>query len=66
MINPQEYADFVDTLDALIAKARRLGLYRTAKKIHKAVTEARSETFEAMPQNVPVVKFIIGPIREQR
>jgi hypothetical protein len=62
VIAPQEYTDYVNDLIILLHRARALGLYRTAKKVHKAVNEARSETFEAMPHLTATINFIIGPV----
>lgn len=60
------YAEFLESIEKLMARARTLGLYRTAKKLHKALDEGRSEQFEATPpSNRVTVKFKIGPVVEQ-
>lgn len=64
MIAPNVYQAFVDDLDDKVVLARKLGLYRTAKRLHKAKTVARGEIPEAMPR-VPEIVFRVGPVREQ-
>lgn len=58
------YRALVEQLEDQVALARKLGLYRTAKRIHKAVKVARGEIPEAMPRT-PEIEFRIGPVREQ-
>lgn len=66
MINPAAYTDFVASLDDAVARARMLGLYRTAERLHEALREARGEVHEAMPRDVPTVEWTVGPVSEQR
>jgi len=65
MINPLAYVEFIHTLDEQMERARVLGLFRTAEKVHAALNEARSEQFEAAPREPVSVDFKIGPVREQ-
>lgn len=65
MIDPKSYVTFVEQLEALMKQSHRLQLYRTQEKLHKALREARSEVVEVIPTNVPIIKFIIGPIEDQ-
>lgn len=39
-----------------------LQLLRTRKRLHQALLVARGEIPEVIPTNIPVVKFIIGPV----
>jgi hypothetical protein len=64
-INPRAYSDLAFDLTERMQRARALGLYRTAEKIHKALRECRAETPEAMPLSPVTVTFKIGPVREQ-
>jgi len=64
MINPKSYDKFLADIGDLIPEARRLGLFRTAEKLHHALIEGRSERFEAQPNEI-VVEFSLGPVREQ-
>jgi len=64
MIAPSVYQALVDDLDNKMVLARKLGLYRTAKRLHKALVVARWEIPEAMPR-VPEIVFRVGPVREQ-
>lgn len=47
MISSIKYDDFLTKLEALMYLARSLGLFRTTKKLHRALNEGRSERFEA-------------------
>lgn len=66
MINPAAYDAFLEGLEDAMARARMLGLWRTAQQLHQALNEGRSERFEAQPTNVPVVEFRVGPVTEQK
>jgi hypothetical protein len=65
VINPAAYDTLNDQIEAIMRQARRLGLFRSAKKLHDALNEARSERFEAQPTDVPTIEWRIGPVREQ-
>lgn len=56
---PKTYRDFINSLEASMRKARDLGLFRTAKRIHRALEEARSEAVEAAPE-LPTVTTVIS------
>lgn len=58
-------AEFLDAIEALMRQARSLGLYRTTEKLHAALNEARSETWEATPTNPVSVRWTIGPVTDQ-
>lgn len=62
---PKAYQQFADDLADLIPRARGLGLFRTAEKVHAALMEARSETFEAMPRDEVTINFVVGPFGRQ-
>jgi hypothetical protein len=64
-IAPKEYTDYANTLEALVSKGRALGLWRTSEKVHDALNEARSETFEAMPRNMITLNIDIGPVTQK-
>ncbi len=64
MIVPDLYEAFVDGIEDQMVLARKLGLYRTAKRLHRALKVARGEIPEAMPR-VPEIVFRTGPVREQ-
>ena len=66
MIAPLEYTKFIDDIKALMDKATPLGLFRTRHKLHKALHEAREETFEAIPPKVVNVVFTIGPVSQRQ
>lgn len=65
MINPQAYQDFIDELERAIQGARHLGLFRTARRVHKALQTAREEQFEAQPPVDVTIEWVVGPVREQ-
>lgn len=65
-INPKAYDSALERLEDSMREARRLGMFRTAEKVHEALNIARSERFEADPATDLTVEFTIGPIREQR
>jgi len=60
---PREYADFIDVLEAGVAKARDLKLWRTSERLQGALREARGEAPEIA--NDATVAFRFGPVREQ-
>jgi hypothetical protein len=66
MINPKSYDNALAAIEDSMAEARRLGLFRTAHLLHKALEEGRSERFEAQPQVDLTIEFTVGPIREQK
>ncbi len=66
MINPATYDEVLEDLEVLMRRMRRLGLSRTAGRVHAVLDEARAERYEAQPAGLPTVEFTIGPIREQR
>ena len=66
MINPQAYDRALDSVDASIAEMRKLGMFRTAEQLHRALEEGRSERFEAQPREDVTIAFKVGPVREQR
>jgi hypothetical protein len=65
VINPKAYDDVIEQIRADMERSRNLGLFRTAEKLHAALSEARSERFEAQPTGVATIKWKIGPVREQ-
>jgi len=65
VIVPAQYEAFVESIAQSVERARLLGLFRTAERLHEALREARSETFEAMPRNVAEIVFTIGPVESK-
>jgi hypothetical protein len=65
VIDPRAYQELAQRLEDEMARARALGLYRSAEKIHAALREVRAETPEAMPAGTPEVRIKLGPVREQ-
>ncbi len=65
MINPQSYDRALETVKDSMAEMRRLGMFRTAEQLHRALEEGRSERFEAQPDVDVTISFSVGPIREQ-
>ena len=66
MVNPQAYDRALDHVDDAIVEMRKLGMFRTAEILHRALEEGRSERFEAQPKDDVTIKFTFGPVREQR
>lgn len=64
MINPKAYDALIDQIETDMKRARTLGLFRSAEKLHAALNEARSERFEAQPE-VPILEWRIGVVTEQ-
>lgn len=62
MIDPKAYTEFLEQLEALMKSSHSLQLLRTRKRLHQALLVARGEIPEVIPTNIPVVKFIIGPV----
>ncbi len=62
MISPTAYVEFLEQLEMLLQQSNSLQLFRTRKKLHRALQEARFEIPEVIPTNIPEVKFIIGPV----
>ncbi len=60
------YDRFLHGLETAVATARTLGLYRTAKELHAALNEGRSERFEAQPPPITVtgggLRFQLLPV----
>lgn len=65
MIAPNVYKAFLDNVEDQMVLARKLGLPRTVKHLHKALTVARGEIPEAIPRVPEIVFTRIGPVREQ-
>ena len=65
MFSKETYLLFINEIEDEMFKARTLGLFRTAKKLHRALNEARSEMFEAIPDNTVHAEFKIGPVSKQ-
>ena len=58
------YEEYVKDLNEMLTRARTLGLWKTAKKVHKALREAEDEIFEV--GNMIHVEFKIGPVVNQK
>jgi len=53
-ITPTNYDALISAIEVLMRQAHSLGLYRTARKIHSALSEARHERFEAQPKCIEI------------
>jgi hypothetical protein len=65
MIDPKAYTEFLEQLEALMQKSHSLQLFRTRQRLHQSLLVARGEIPEVIPTNLPVIKFVIGPVEDQ-
>ena len=63
-ITQKNYDELISALAAHMQTAHALGLYRTARKIHSALSEAKHERFEAQPPVIEI-QFSSGAVENQ-